>query len=275
MITRNEIRQEARRRGVRPDFVEKDCVNSWILYALYTNDLDAGFVFKGGTALSKLYRPELHRFSEDLDFTLTERPADDITDAIMDLLGSIERESGISFTLRESPRGEGDPDTPGGNIGMRIKYTTPAFDHANTTEIDLDWGTALQFDTVEHTIDEGFTGVPEFSLTAYALDEILAEKIRCLYMRPKTRDLYDVYSILTDDRHTFTTTTMSEAVQAKMNEYDVQPDLASGIPQETIEEVASSWDQDLGALVYGDIPSFDEVQKRIESYLLKLHQTRR
>lgn len=274
MISETAIRKEARKRGISAGFMEKDCVNSWILYTLYTHDLDANPVFKGGTALSKLYRPSLHRFSEDLDFTLQERPSDDITDAIMDALDDIERQSAITFELRDSERAEDDRQTPGGNIGLKIKYSTPAFKHENTTEIDLDWGTTLQFDTVEHTIDEGFTGVPAFTMTAYALEEILIEKIRCLFMRPKTRDLYDVYSILTDDRHTFTTAAIAEAIQAKLDEYDVPADLTTGIPQETVEEVAGSWHEDLGTLVYGDIPSFDAVQERIESYLLKLHQTR-
>lgn len=271
MISESAIRREASRRGIRRDRVEKDCVNSWILYGLYRWDQDTEFLFKGGTALSKLYHQSIRRFSEDLDFTLTERPSTDIVEKVMDRLDDIERESGISFELRESQREEDDPNVPGGNLGIRIKYSTPAFNHENTTEIDMDWGTTLQFNTETHMLKESFTDVPEFQLTAYAIEEIFVEKIRCLFMRPKTRDLYDVYTVLND--FSFDKSRIAQAVHAKLEEHNLTADLAQGIPTSTVEEVSGQWDQNLENLVYGEIPEFERVQADVEDYLLTLKES--
>lgn len=78
MITDTRVRTLARQDGVTAGLAEKNYVNSWILYAIYTGPFDESLVFKGGTALSKLYFPELWRFSEDLDFTARE-PQSDVT----------------------------------------------------------------------------------------------------------------------------------------------------------------------------------------------------
>lgn len=71
-------------------------VNFWILHAIYTGPFDDALVFKGGTALSKLYFPDVWRFSEDLDFTATE-PLPDMADDIGNALTGIEPASGITF----------------------------------------------------------------------------------------------------------------------------------------------------------------------------------
>ena len=56
--------------------VERDYVLSWVLKSLYEIEpLRKCLVFKGGTALRKLYFPQT-RFSVDLDFTLVDRIAE-------------------------------------------------------------------------------------------------------------------------------------------------------------------------------------------------------
>ena len=54
MIDEAAIRRLARERGVRTDFAEKDYVNSWVLYGIYTTAFGEDLLFKGGSALSKL-----------------------------------------------------------------------------------------------------------------------------------------------------------------------------------------------------------------------------
>lgn len=76
MISDTRVRTLARWDGVTAGLAEKHYVNSWVLYAIYRSPLGDSVVFKGGTALSKLYFPEIWRFSEDLDFTATEQLPD-------------------------------------------------------------------------------------------------------------------------------------------------------------------------------------------------------
>ena len=71
MIQPKEINKIATTNRVNDRQIEKDYVLSWVLFAISKNDvLKNVLVFKGGTVLKKAYFED-YRFSEDLDFTLT------------------------------------------------------------------------------------------------------------------------------------------------------------------------------------------------------------
>ena len=71
MIKPGEIQQKARAVGVRDQQIEKDYILSWILKGIAQHEqLSKVIAFKGGTVLKKIYFED-YRFSEDLDFTLS------------------------------------------------------------------------------------------------------------------------------------------------------------------------------------------------------------
>lgn len=70
MISLDEFKREAAGTGVDVAVIEKDYVLSWILKGIFESSLAANLVFKGGTALRKVYFKD-YRFSEDLDFTIS------------------------------------------------------------------------------------------------------------------------------------------------------------------------------------------------------------
>ncbi|MFO7793163.1 MAG: nucleotidyl transferase AbiEii/AbiGii toxin family protein [Candidatus Saliniplasma sp.] len=56
MITENRLRTLARINKVTTGLMEKDYVNSWILYSIFNDEqLNDKLVFKGGTLLHKIY----------------------------------------------------------------------------------------------------------------------------------------------------------------------------------------------------------------------------
>ena len=72
MIDRAEILAASTDLGLEPRVVEKDYLLGWLLAGIYAHEaLAPAWVFKGGTCLKKCFF-ETYRFSEDLDFTLTE-----------------------------------------------------------------------------------------------------------------------------------------------------------------------------------------------------------
>ena len=72
MIDKREIIDTATKVGLNPHVVEKDFVLGWVLAGIYANkELADSWIFKGGTCLKKCFF-ETYRFSEDLDFTLTD-----------------------------------------------------------------------------------------------------------------------------------------------------------------------------------------------------------
>jgi len=68
MISDAQLQQLARELDVRLGYAEKSYVNSWNLYAIYTSPYGDNLLFKGGTALSKLYFSETARYSKDVNF---------------------------------------------------------------------------------------------------------------------------------------------------------------------------------------------------------------
>ncbi len=97
MIEKIELLEKARERKMNLAMIEKDYVLGWMLFGFSTlPDL----VFKGGTALSKIYFPKTWRLSEDLDFTLVDGDFDDVLKRLDEIFGLVERESGISLNLK-------------------------------------------------------------------------------------------------------------------------------------------------------------------------------
>lgn len=69
MIFPSEISRLSGKTGIRDKTIEKDYILTWILIGLSRTGLKDNLVFKGGTALRKVYMKD-YRYSEDLDFTL-------------------------------------------------------------------------------------------------------------------------------------------------------------------------------------------------------------
>src|ERR1700716_955684 len=100
MITRAELMELAQNLGLAPQVVEKDYVLGWLLAGIHANAaLQEHWVFKGGTCLKKCYF-ETYRFSEDLDFTVTDEAhldQDFLIRTFSDISAWIYEQSGIEI----------------------------------------------------------------------------------------------------------------------------------------------------------------------------------
>jgi hypothetical protein len=100
VIDRRELLATAANLGLLPNVVEKDYVLGWLLAGIFGQPALAGnWVFKGGTCLKKCYF-ETYRFSEDLDFTLTDSSHLDIdflTATFRQVSASVYQQTGIEF----------------------------------------------------------------------------------------------------------------------------------------------------------------------------------
>jgi predicted nucleotidyltransferase component of viral defense system len=73
LINAQALRRISRSQGLPTGMVEKDYVISWFLKEVYENALlKEALIFKGGTALRKVYFPETWRLSHDLDSLFSE-----------------------------------------------------------------------------------------------------------------------------------------------------------------------------------------------------------
>jgi predicted nucleotidyltransferase component of viral defense system/DNA-directed RNA polymerase subunit RPC12/RpoP len=199
VIDRREIVELSREWGLRSDVVEKDYVLGWVLGGIFQQpELSRSWAFKGGTCLKKCFF-ETYRFSEDLDFTLSE--AEHL--AVEFLLGAFR---GVAAWVYENSGVEIPPDSlrfevlknPRGGLSAqgRLSYTGPLQRRGDLPRIKLDLTTdeVLVLEPVEREVHHPYTDKPEGGLRArsYAFEEVFAEKLRALAERERPRDLYDV-----------------------------------------------------------------------------------
>lgn len=265
MIDETAIRRIARELGVRTDYAEKNYVNSWVLYGIYESGFGDDLLFKGGTALSKLYFPRTWRYSEDLDFTVDGRYGES-RETLREALDIAEQMSGIAFTITDYYESRADA-YPTHYVEVSVQYEA-MFDHRNTTELNVMGDEVLADDPVEHV--HGYEDVAPFSLSAYSLAEVFGEKLRTVYQRARGRDYYDLYRILTGDGTPDTDVVASifeeKRRHASAESYHTPPVPANGLPSSRRGTIADDWESTLPELV-GELPAFEAVEDELDEYL--------
>jgi predicted nucleotidyltransferase component of viral defense system len=167
--------------------VEQDLILSRMLCELYAESFVAdNLIFRGGTALHKLYFPVAGRYSEDIDLVqIHAQPIGKLIDAIRSKLdvwmGAPKRKSNEGrFTLYYNFDPTSDIPTQG-----RIKI------EINTREHFSVLGTLKK----EFIVNNSWFGANAM-VSTYQLEELIATKLRALYQRKKGRDLFDLWVTL-------------------------------------------------------------------------------
>ncbi|MEF8874674.1 MAG: nucleotidyl transferase AbiEii/AbiGii toxin family protein [Candidatus Thermoplasmatota archaeon] len=183
MLTRTQLK-EFHEENVPLHLIELDYIQSIILKHIYLKH--DSLVFKGGTSLRKVHG--LDRFSEDLDFNIIGKNAEEI---LMSGIKGLEK-TGIEAELAHF-------DDRKDVYLAKIRYKGPL--HQGT---ELSEGT-LKIDISKHkihnktsweTILGTYPDTGTYSVKVMDLEEILAEKFRSLVQRDTPRDLYDIWYVL-------------------------------------------------------------------------------
>lgn len=203
MIDKREIIDAATALGLNPHVVEKDYVLGWLLWGINGHEaLAESWIFKGGTCLKKCFF-ETYRFSEDLDFTLTD-PAHidaEFLKAVFAEIGErVYEQTGIElppdfqqFDIYDNPRGGRScqgrigyqgPVSPRGKNMPRVKLDLTADER-----VVLPPALSPVFHPYSDALDDGIV------VHSYAYEEAFGEKVRALAERTRPRDLYDVVNL--------------------------------------------------------------------------------
>lgn len=167
--------------------VEQDLVLSRALVAMFGQKVVADrAVFRGGTALHKLFLAAGRRYSEDIDLVQRDAgPIGGLIDAIREALDP----------WLGSPRWK----LGQGRFTLYYRFET-SFVPVSTRRLKIEINTREHFavlgtETRSFTVENPwFTGTA--ALTTYHFDELLGTKLRALYQRKKGRDLYDLWLAL-------------------------------------------------------------------------------
>ena len=169
------------------DQIEQDLIISRIIVELYNNEfLKEELLFRGGTALTKLFLDEPLRYSEDLDFVQRKSSAiGPIADSIKSIIDPL---LGKSKTVSTKD-------------SFKILYN---FNPESNTQTQK--RVKIEINTREHFLVYALLSLPyemksmwysgECEVATYELDELAGTKLRALYQRKNGRDLFDLDVLL-------------------------------------------------------------------------------
>ena len=278
MIDKSEIIEFSREFGLRANVIEKDYVLGWVLAGIFNHaEIGASWVFKGGTCLKKCYF-ETYRFSEDLDFTLTDpnhldqdfliKCFEDISEWVYDATGIEIPKDLIRFDVYKNKRGgmssEGrigyrGPMQPGGDL-PRIK-------------LDLTLDEILVLDPAIRDVHHPYSDCPDDGIQSkcYCFEEVFAEKTRALAERERPRDLYDVVHLYRHDELTSNQTIILSTLEKKCEFKDIPvPTMETFRNRPEREELEAEWENMLAHQLPA-LPPFEQFWAELPEVMEWLH----
>lgn len=250
MIDKRELLEKARERNLTLGMMEKDYVLGWLLFGLTGIN---GLIFKGGTALSKVYFPRIWRLSEDLDFVYAGN-FQEIAVRLAEIFDRIQNASKIRVTLK---RQHSNP----GYLQLKIQYE--AVLGKNWIKVDVTRETPI--DRISsRKIDQRYSDYPSFKVRVETVEEIGAQKIRSLMERKKCRDYYDVWQLMQlkpDKRR------LKSLLRKKCEYKGIEfRELGKMFPDDLSEILRGYWERELGRLVY-PVPELQRVISDLKTNL--------
>lgn len=265
MIRSGEIQQKAREVGVRDQQIEKDYVLSWILLGVaHHEQLREVMVFKGGTALKKIYFED-YRFSEDLDFTLLKHEItnEQIFDWFKASFEFVKEEANIPLDIIDNNEHED------GGINFYISYIGPLGGQGSNkkVKVDISRTETLVFEPALKSIFVDYSDQEEHQMLCYSLEEVLVEKMRSVMQRMQARDFYDIWYLL--EQHGMDIDFYVSEFKAKCESKGLQ---AADFPKklsERLQQYKGRWKSSLAEQIK-DLPAFEQVEREVQRHLKKL-----
>jgi predicted nucleotidyltransferase component of viral defense system len=283
MILQKEIAGIAAQKGVVKSTIDKDWALGHFIDAIFSiPELRQKLIFKGGTCLKKCYIPD-YRFSEDLDFTstdkdfiLTGKHLDNISAFLkqgVEMPTYIESlkelkfkdkltgyEAIIKFWGSDHPRNDSPPATQRWQTKVKIEiilYELILF--------------PVSYRDVVHSYSDILTE-NALQVPCYSIEEVLAEKIRSLIQRSYSapRDFYDIwylskrypeldYKLIADAFH--------KKLAFKGHSFSAVEQL---INSENDKHLSAAWKNSLAHQITGELPDFETVKNELLTLFKKI-----
>jgi len=251
LIDKRELSEKARERKLGIQIVEKDYVLGWLLYGM--KDFDE-LVFKGGTALSKIYFPKLWRLSEDLDFAFTGHDFAEIKDKMSEILDKVGRVSGIKFRIKS------EFSNP---LYLQLKIGYDAVIGKNWIKVDVTKEDVMD-KAEKKELKKSYSDYPAFSTNVESIEEIFSEKLRSLIERNKCRDYFNVWKLCSMNFD------KDKLLQLFREKCEVKKIKFKGIdeifPDDIEDTLLPYWNQELGRLL-NPLPDLNVVLKELKTRL--------
>lgn len=206
MIDQEEIKAKAIEFDIHHPNVERDYVFGWLLKSIFENDyLRSMLVFKGGNCLRKAFYSHT-RFSADLDFSVGDAiDAKKMGEQINNACREAQTACGVEFRIDRNTFTEGSVvDSARRSYKGRV-YFTDFFGNQDdltiSVKLDVTDFDRLYLPPTKRQLIHPYSDATacEAELNCMALEEIVANKLKCLMQRRHSHDLFDlVYSTFID-----------------------------------------------------------------------------
>lgn len=282
MILRKVLEREQKRLNVDWLVLEQDYILSWILFGIScVDDLRENLIFKGGTALKKIYFGD-YRFSQDLDFTCLEgAPHGAALEKMLLEACSIaqhELSTRIPNPVIECFRYLEKQPHPHGQEAFVIRAQLPW--HKSPYVRVMVEATRNQHIVNPPVIKNVIHGYPEdyvATIFAYTLDEIFGEKLLAMlqnakklherrWSRSRVRDYYDLWRMLRDRRNLLSPELVLKAFFLKNANIVVYDGLDDFFDPLALKGVERDWNEWLFSMIY-PLPSYDVVISELQEQL--------
>ena len=259
MLTEEEIRRISKRRNMSVGLAEKDYVIEWLLKGIYESKIKDNLIFKGGTAIKKVYYQETWRFSHDLDFTALNLDKKNIKNQLEDVFGDIEGKSAIKLVFKSFHL------TPG-SIIANVQFSGP-LNAKNRLRVDISFDEKVITEPVSKIVASQYPDIAHYHVNAYSLNEILAEKIRSILQRGKSRDYYDVWMLLKVEKFDLNEIREMLIEKCELKRIEFKSELI--FDEDKLRDARRFWEVGLKDLVR-ELPDFKLVVHELKNKLRKL-----
>lgn len=241
MVSKDEIIRIARKEKLPIGTVEKDFILSYIIKKIYESDLKDKLVFKGGTALHKLY---LHkRVSIDLDFT-------EVKQTNIKKLKTVVEDKEINSKVKEINKTDN-------STKIVLNYAS-VLEYKNSIIIDISKREKPILELITMNLKSPY--FKDIEVLTFQLEELIAEKIRAIIQRNKPRDYLDIYYIVSKKNFDIKKTIQIAKQKLKADKLDIERIFNN------LGVVRGLWELDLREIL-PDIPDFDKVINKIKDAL--------
>lgn len=265
--------------------LERDYLFSAVLAAIgLSAPLQGTLIFKGGACLKKFYFGK-YRLSEDLDFsTLEGAPQGEALElAVQEVCRSVEellRPLG-QVKLQCTRYLEREPH-PHGQEAFIIRARLPWHSDFHTkVMIEISREETLVCLPQKRNLLHEYGDEIQGTLAVYALEEIVAEKLRAIlqqvaradqrsWVRPRARDYYDLWKILGSHPEILEIPDFRQLLRAKCQPKGVDfigPE--SFFPTVMMEAVERTWSNWMGPLV-SELPPWNQVRNELQPLIERL-----
>ncbi len=247
----------------KPEDAEKDYLQELLLNELYAEKKGSNFVFRGGTAISKIYGSG--RFSGDLDLILASSEANSIDVYVEKAIGRVKLRYDISYKLERYRN----------MLKYMIKIKGPIYISAmneqakQTVEIDLNLyeRPMRKIETIQRI--PIYTDLGPYILRTETPEELFADKIKAMLERvqPVARDLYDAWFLVKK----YNVALDIELVSKKLELYGKHHGETFSIARmkSVINGIGRIWDKEMSRLMLHP-PAYKEVKKEFERVIKAL-----